>query len=96
MRTIRFRLAGDRQTADAMMAMLHELDKVDRVEEVADQMHSRDDTSSVGLSDDDEGGNDFHDVEVHVLDAKTAGDVRDRIEIAGRELSATLEFVDEF
>jgi len=93
MRTIRFRLAGDRQIADAMVVMLHELDKVDRVEEVADQMHARDDTSSLGLAGD---GEDFHDIEVHVLDAKTAADVRDRIEIAGRDLSATLEFVDEF
>jgi len=96
MRTIRFRLAGDRQIADAMVVMLHELDKVDRVEEVADQMHARDDTSSLGLAGDGESGNDFHDIEVHVLDAKTAADVRDRIEIAGRDLSATLEFVDEF
>lgn len=96
MRTIRFRLAGDRQTADSLIVMLHELDKVDRVEEVADQMHARDDTSSLGLADDNGGGNDFHDIEVHVLDTKTATDVRDRIEVAGRELNATLEFVDEF
>jgi hypothetical protein len=96
MRTIRFRLAGDRQTADSIIVMLHELDKVDRVEEVADQMHARDDTSSLGLADDIGSGNDFHDIEVHVLDAKTASDVRDRIELAGRELNATLEFVEEF
>ena len=95
MRTIRFRLAGDRQTADTMIVMLHELDKVDRVEEVADQMHERDDTSSIGLAD-DQAGNDFHDIEVHVLDAKSAAEVQDLIEIAGRDLSATLEFVDEF
>lgn len=95
MRTIRFRLAGDRQTADAMIVMLHALDRVDRVEEVADQMHARDDTSSIGLAD-DQAGNDFHDIEVHVLDAKTAADVEDLIEITGRDLSATLEFVDEF
>ena len=96
MRTIRVRLAGDRQTADSLIVMLHELDKVDRVEEVADQMHARDDTSSLGLADDNGGGDDFHDIEVHVLDAKTATDVRDRIEMAARDLNATLEFVDEF
>jgi len=96
MRTIRFRLAGDRQTADSLIVMLHELDKVDRVEEVADQMHARDDTSSLGLADDNGGGNDFHDIEVHVLDAKAATDVRNRIEVAGHELNATLEFVDQF
>jgi hypothetical protein len=94
MRTVRFRLAGTRQLADALIVMLHELDKVDRVEEVADQMHERDDTSSLGLVDDQSG--DFHDIEVHVLDAKTAQAVRDRVEIAGRELDAAVEFVDEF
>jgi hypothetical protein len=95
MRIVRFRLAGDRQMADSMIMLLHELDKVDRVEEVADQMHMRDDTSSVGLVD-DRGGGDFHDIEVHTRDAKTAQDVRDRVEIAGRELDAAVEFVDEF
>jgi hypothetical protein len=95
MRTIRIRLAGNRQAAEAIIVMLHELDKVDRVEEVADQMHARDDTSSLGL-DDDQADGDFHDIEVHVLDAKTAQLVRDRVEIAGRELDAAVEFVDEF
>ena len=95
MRTVRFRLAGSRQLADALIVMLHELDKVDRVEEIADQMHERDDTSSLGLVD-DQAGSDFHDIEVHVLDAKTAQVVRDRVEIAGRELDAAVEFVDEF
>jgi hypothetical protein len=95
MRTVRFRLAGSRQLADAVIVMLHELDKVDRVEEIADQMHERDDTSSLGLVD-DQSGSDFHDIEVHVLDAKTAQTVRDRVEIAGRELDAAVEFVDEF
>jgi len=96
MRTVKFRLGGDRQMADSMIVRLHALDKVDRVEEVADQMHERDDTSSLGLEGDDQNGNDFHDIEVHVLDAKAAQDVRDSIEIAGRDLDAAVEFVDEF
>ena len=95
MRTVRFRLAGDRQMVDSMIVLLHALDKVDRVEEVADQMHQRDDTSSLGL-DGDERGSDFHDIEVHVVDARSAQDVRDSIEIAGRDLDAAIEFVDEF
>lgn len=95
MRTVRFRLGGDRQTADTMIVRLHALDKVDRVEEVADQMHMRDDTSSLGLEG-DRSGSDFHDIEVHVLDAKSAQDVRDSIEIAGRDLDAAVEFVDDF
>jgi len=95
MRTVKFRLGGDRQMADAMIVRLHALDKVDRVEEVADQMHGRDDTSSLGLES-DASGSDFHDIEVHVLDANAAQRVRDGIEIAGRDLDAAIEFVDEF
>jgi len=95
MRTVRFRVAGDRQMAESLIVRLHALDKVDRVEEIADQMHGRDDTSSLGLEGDDD-GNDFHDIEVHVRDAKAAQDVRDDIEIAGRDLDAAIEFVDEF
>jgi hypothetical protein len=70
------------------------MDKVDRVEEVADQMHSRDDVSSLGLPDDE--GPDFHSIEVHVLDSKSAQEVHDRVEIAARELDVAVEFVDEF
>ncbi len=94
MRTVRFRIVGDDSVAHAVIAGLHELDRVDRVEEVADQMHRRDDGSSLGLPDDD--GADFHSIEVHVLDAKTAQEVHDRVEVAARELDAAVEFVDEF
>jgi hypothetical protein len=94
MRVVRFRVVGDNETANAMIVRLHEMDKVDRVEEVADQMHSRDDVSSLGLPDDE--GPDFHSIEVHVLDGKSAQEVHDRVEIAARELDVAVEFVDEF
>ena len=94
MRTVRFRITGDDRVANAVIVKLHEMDKVDRVEEVADQMHERDDASSLGLPDDE--GPDFHSIEVHVLDANAAQDVHDRVETAARDLDAAVEFVDEF
>jgi hypothetical protein len=94
MRTIRFRLTGERGGADAMIAAIHSIDGVDRVEEVADQMHEREDTSSAGLVDD--GGADFHDIEVHAQSSTLADDVRARIEAIGADLGVAVEFVDEF
>ena len=94
MRTIRFRLSAPRAATDAMIALLHEMDGVDRVEEVADQMHDRDDTSSLDLPDDS--GPDFHDIEVHATSAAAGEEVHGRIEIAARDLDAAVEFVDEF
>lgn len=77
-----------------MIAAVHSMDGVDRVEEVADQMHEREDTSSAGLVDDV--GTDFHDVEVHAQSSNVADDVRARIEAIGAELGVAIEFVDEF
>lgn len=94
MRTIRFRLSADRDKAAAMIARLHAMDVVDRVEEVADQMHERDDVGSLDLAAD--GGPDFHDIEVHARSASGAEQVHDRIEIAARELDAAVEFVERF
>jgi len=94
MRLVRFRLSGDTNQVDAIIAAVHAIDQVDRVEEVADQMHVRDDTSSLGLPDDD--GPDFHDIEVHTTTATAAERVRDRVEIAARDVNAAVEFVDRF
>ena len=93
-RTIRFRLTGPVAKADAMLAKLHAIDVVDRVEEVADEMHERDDTSSLQLS--SEGGGDFHDIEVHAQSAAGAAEVRSRAEAAARELGVAVEFVEDF
>jgi len=94
MRTVRFRLDADNAKLDAMIALLHEMDSVDRVEEVADQMHERDDISSLDSPGD--AGPDFHDIEVHALSSHAAEEVRDRVEIAARDLDVAVEFVDEF
>lgn len=94
MRTIRFRLTGPIAKADAMIAKLHAINDVDRVEEVADQMHVRDDTSSSQLPDDDNG--DFHDIEVHAQSAAGAAEVRSRAEAAARDLGVAVEFVEDF
>jgi hypothetical protein len=94
MRTIRFRLTGPSAKADAMIAALHAIDAVDRVEEVADQMHVRDDSSSLLLPDDDSG--DFHDIEVHAQSAAGAVKVRDCAEAAARDLGVAVEFVEDF
>jgi hypothetical protein len=94
MRTIRFRLTGPVAKADAMIAKLHAIDAVDRVEEVADQMHARDDSSSLALPDDSAG--DFHDIEVHAQSAAGAVEVRNRAESAARDLGVAVEFVEDF
>ena len=94
MRTIRFRLSASPGKTAAVIALLHGLEGVDRVEEVADQMHERDDASSLGLGGDSE--SDFHDIEVHARSAHAAGKARDRVEIAARDLGVAVEFVDAF
>jgi hypothetical protein len=94
MRTIRFRLTGPVAKADAMIAKLHAIDTVDRVEEVADQMHERDDSSSAGSPTVD--GGDFHDIEVHAQSAVGAAEVRSRAEAAARDLGVAVEFVEDF
>ena len=94
MPVVRFRLVGNDNQTNAMLTALHELDHVDRVEEVADQMHERDDTSSLGLPDDQVA--DFHCIEAHATSAKTASELRDIVETTARDLSAAVEFVDRF
>ena len=91
---VRFRLIGNDAQADAMITALHEIDDVDRVEEVADQMHGRDDTSSRGLNED--GIADFHCIEAHAADARSSDEVRGRVAAMAHEISAGVEFVDRF
>jgi len=94
MRIIRFRLFGNSNQRDTMITTLHELDHLDRIEEVADQMHQRDDTSSLGLPGDE--GPDFHCIEAHATDHSTAAQVRELVEATAHEISAAVEFVDRF
>jgi len=94
MRIVRFRLFGSSNQVDSVITALHELDQVDRVEEVADQMHERDDTSSLGLPDDER--TDFHCIEAHATNASAAERVHNLIEITARDVNAAVEFVDRF
>ena len=102
MRTIRFRLTGTQNDVHTMLARLRDLDDVDRVEEVADQMHVRDDTSSLGLPDDSgfvagtSNGTDFHDIEAHATNANAGEALRNRAAMAARDLGVAVEFVDDF
>jgi hypothetical protein len=102
MRTIRFRVTGTQDDVAAILSRLRALDDVDRVEEVADQMHVRDDSSSLDLPDDaaiaagTSRGTDFHDIEAHATSAAAGDEIRGRTEIAARDLGIAVEFVDDF
>lgn len=96
MPTVRIRLFGSEADASELITMLHGLDDVEHVEQVADLMPHMDDedSSSAGLPDDIGPG--VHAIEVEVRDHLLAERVRDFAEKAALELSATVEFVDEF
>ncbi|MEO6967735.1 MAG: hypothetical protein ABI132_04665 [Rhodanobacteraceae bacterium] len=95
MRTIRIRLDGKFDRVQDMLALLRDMDGVDRVEEIADEgEHLREDSSSAGLS--DVIGSDFHDIEVHAMSAAVGERVHDRIVLAARELGLVAEFLDRF
>ena len=96
MRTVRFRLTGDAVSVERVLSLLESIDKVDRIEEVADQSdHLRDDSNSLGLVD-DVGNDDFHDIEVHAQSDAAAEEVRDRIVLAARGIGVGVEFVESF
>lgn len=95
-RTIRFRLTGDAASVERVLGLLESIDKVDRIEEVADQGdHLRDDSSSLGLVD-DVGNSDFHDIEVHAQSDAAAEEVRNRLVLATRSVDVGIEFVERF
>ena len=95
MATLRFRMFGTDNQIDTMITTLHGMDGVERIEEVADQIHDlRDDSSSQGLPDD--AGPDFHCIEARTSTLKLARRVRDTVETTAREINAAVEFVDQF
>ena len=94
MATLRFRMFGTDNQIDTMITLLHGMDGVDRIEEVADQIHEmRDDSSSADLPDDT--GPDFHDVEVRTR-AKSVDELRELVEKTALEISAVVEIVERF
>jgi hypothetical protein len=85
---------GTDNQLDTMITLLHGMDEIDRIEEVADQIHEmRDDSSSADLPDD--AGPDFHDIEARTR-GKSVEQVRDLIETTARDINAAVEFVERF
>ncbi len=95
MPTLHLRLVGDRNDADALISTLHGIDGIERVEEVDDLMPAmRDDSSSSGLVDDNEGS--VYYLEVEVPGELQADAVRVIAEIEAERRGIAVEFVDEF
>ncbi|MGY3040681.1 vacuolar-type H+-ATPase subunit I/STV1 [Rhodanobacter sp. TND4EL1] len=92
---VRFRLIGSRANADAVIAALHGLDRIEHVEEIDDLVSGmREDSSSSDSVSDSEGH--VYSIEVDAPDDTVADDVRARAEEAAGERGAGIEFVDEF
>jgi len=92
---VRFRLIGSRADADAVIAALHGIDDIERVEEIDDLMpEMRDDSSSSELASDSEGN--VYYIEADAPDDQVADAVRGSAEVVAREHDAGIEFTDEF
>lgn len=96
MPTLRIRLIGSETDTNSLITVLHGLDGIERIEEVADLMSHMDDedSSSAGLPDDIGPG--VHAIEVEVVDHLMAERVRELAIETAESLDASLEFVDEF
>ncbi|WEN16747.1 hypothetical protein PY254_08795 [Rhodanobacter sp. AS-Z3] len=95
MSMVRFRLIGSRADADAVIATLHGLDRIEHVEEIDDLVSGmRDDSSSSDSVSDSEGH--VYCIEVDAADDSLADDVRISAEQAAGERAAGIEFVEEF
>ena len=96
MRILRFRVDGEAGRVDTLLAAARGFEDVDRVEEVADDApHMDEDSSSAGLSDDTARA-DFHDIELHALNARAADDARGSIQRLARDLGLAVEWVERF
>ena len=92
---LRLRVTGNRDAADAIMAMLNSVDQLERVEEVDDEMSTlRYDSTSLELPDDL--GASVYRIEVETPHRATLDRVHDLIEMKSRDLDAAVEFVDRF
>lgn len=96
MQTVRMRVIGSEADTQSMISILHGIEGVERIEELADLMPhlDDDDSSSLGLPDDMGPG--LHSLEVDVKDAAQADEVRRLAGVAAEQLDANVEFVDEF
>ena len=93
---VRIRVTGSETAAGALITVLHGLDGIEHIEQVADLMSHMDDddSSSAGLVDDIGPG--VHAIEIEVRDHELAERVRDVASEAAERLDTTIEFVDEF
>ena len=94
MATLRFRMFGTDNQIATMITLLHGMDEIDRIEEVADQIHDmRDDSSSANLPDD--AGPDFHNIEARTR-AKSVDRLREIVEKTAIDVNAVVEIVERF
>lgn len=92
---IRFRLTGSRDDADAVIAALHGIDRIERVEEIDDMMPGmREDSSSSESVSDSEGQ--VYCIEVDAPNDQLADIVRGSAEVIAHDREAGIEFTDEF
>ena len=96
METVRIRVTGSDDAANALINLLHGFDGVRRVEQVADDMPHMDDADSSSLGLPDDMGPGVHDIEVEAEDRRIAESVREAIDESADRLRVTVEHVDEF
>ena len=96
MPTVRMRIIGSEADTQSMISLLHGMDGIDRIEEVADLMPHMDDDDSSSLGLPDDMGPGVHSLEVDVGDADQAERVRQVAGELAEQLDANVEFVDEF
>lgn len=95
MTTIHFRLTGNRADADSVIATLHSIDDVERIEEIDDLVPAmRDDSSSAESISDIEGHP--YSFEVEASSKEIDGTVRWVAEMEAMRLNLCIEFMDEF
>lgn len=92
---VRFRLIGNRDDADTVIAALHGINRIEHVEEIDDLMTGmRDDSSSSESVSDMEGQ--VYCIEVDAPNEEVADTVRANAEVIAHDRDAGIEFVDEF
>ncbi|MEP6898907.1 MAG: hypothetical protein ABI870_10275 [Rhodanobacter sp.] len=92
---VRFRLIGNREDADTVIAALHGISDIEHVEEIDDLMPGmRDDSSSSESVSDTEGQ--VYYIEVDAPNDQIADTVRGSAEVVAHDRDAGIEFVDEF
>ena len=95
MAMIRFRLIGNREDADTVIAGLHGMNGIERIEEIDDLMPElRDDSSSSRSA--SQNRPHMYCIEVEVATDSLADAVRGSAEVLARDCETGIEFLDEF